>query len=269
MKSEANSDCIRDFVSLWRLTFKSNPTLIYNKYRPFHECCCSKVLLKKLSSYNSFWELPFDKHILFWRMGFVPRRELLIICHLKLEVVATIVMEIFFLPFVSFWRINWQKYNLLRNLVEMDSREREKEGDKAMRLPKIFGLSTFTVFRVSQSFDCQKFSKKFPCFWQSKLSQNRNRNYRNSWHLSKIPKIFKNFKNWRFLSKISLKNTKISLKNVQKCSKISTQIFGLRKFLVLVSTVKRDQNFWPFFAKGGGFSKKSTGVRNSYRNAWP
>ena len=57
---------------------------------------------------------------------------------------------------------------------------------KALRLSKNFGLSTFPVFRLSQTFNGQKYFENILVFWRSKLSQNRNQNYQNFRHMSKI-----------------------------------------------------------------------------------
>ena len=63
---------------------------------------------------------------------------------------------------------------------------------KAMHLPEIFGLSTFTVFRTFWTFDCWKYFKNYTDFW---LVEN-------------IPEFLTNVKNvknfWNFRLKNSL-----------------------------------------------------------------
>ena len=64
---------------------------------------------------------------------------------------------------------------------------------KAMRLPEIFGLSTFPVFRHCPTFDGRKSSETKSSLFRFRLSRKAFRNYRNNQkfrHMSKIPVYF-------------------------------------------------------------------------------
>ena len=73
---------------------------------------------------------------------------------------------------------------------------------KVLRLPKIFGLLTFPVFRVYRYFDIRKSFETQSSFFCFGLLQKPYQNYRNNQkfqHLSKMSKIYRNFwKCWKF-----------------------------------------------------------------------
>ena len=102
---------------------------------------------------------------------------------------------------------------------------------KAMRLPEIFGLLTFLVFRTFWTFDRRKYFENYTDFDRknmSKLKPKHTIRHQNSLFWTVKKSIFK---------------TETKTENVPE--------------------------FLDFFEKGGTFSRKCTQVRNSYQNAWP
>ena len=147
-----------------------------------------------------------------------------------------------------------------------------------MRLPKIFSLLTFPVFRVSRSFNVQKYFENFFSFRMSETYQKSYQKFLPKIRFEKktgifgmflkVSKITKNIKNRWYLSKLNPKNTKNSEKKMvyvknksKKYSKILKidgnfgLFFGLFPKLVnfrfWFRLSKETGNFGVFFAKGG------------------
>ena len=124
---------------------------------------------------------------------------------------------------------------------------------KAMHWPEIFGLSTFLVFRVSRSFDGQKYFEIFLSFRKPK-----------TFPKPKLPKKLKSIKNWRYPSKIPANFASKSNKNGTNSTNFDRN-FGLIFWILTVKTkTERDRKFCiQIFGFRLGFSQKSTGLQKS------
>ena len=133
---------------------------------------------------------------------------------------------------------------------------------KAMNLLKLFGLTTFSVFQHSMSFNCQKSFENIPCFWLFKILE-KVENNRKGWKYSKRLKKLENVENTQksqkstvifetfetFLNIPVYKWPKFDL-NFHFTYKNSWFLIVESQYLVSVSTVKKDQNFWLFLQRG-------------------
>ena len=167
-----------------------------------------------------------------------------------------------------------------------------------MRLPEIFGLSTFPVFWTFQTFGLRNKSGVIPLFLNV---QNFLETYRKSYWKTKIYqkmlkmlkmlKIYRNFqkstvyvKSWRYifdilvicLKKCSNRRPQKAWKwpkfdqKYQKLYRIVWNVLTVNTFLAFryMSKVYRKIRLF-IFTKVGTFSEKCTEVQNCYQNPWP